>query len=389
MNYWWFWLLALASNLAAAAMNVAVLWALGDNRVPVIVQPLQLFGGAIGTVLGAVQGARFARRWGLIGTLKRTSLLEAAIAVAIGACAWSPTGHLSPSQSVAVVVLTGVAAFAVGAGGPAWVSLVSAWPGAGGTTKQVLRDSTQFQLGRTIGPLIGALILGLTSYALQWSAALNALTYLAIAAFMHHLSLTGHDEGSPTRDAAPAGSIIPWRAVAPVLLIPIVLLAVAWDAGRVYLARVLHAAGMDGSFFSVIVSTMALAAVTAATIGLRFEARTKALAFIGLASCTAGLGLWGLAGNSAPFWLAGAILVGAGSSLAVNATTALAVDAKPDRRPETVATLTITRTSVAAIGGMALAPVYVALTTAFFVPVAAILAIALLPMAVVFRRNTA
>ena len=126
MNYWWFWLLALASNLAAAAMNVAVLWALGDNRVPVIVQPLQLFGGAIGTVLGAVQGARFARRWGLIGTLKRTSLLEAAIAVAIGACAWSPTGHLSPPQSVAVVVLTGAAAFAVGAGGPAWVSLVSA-----------------------------------------------------------------------------------------------------------------------------------------------------------------------------------------------------------------------------------------------------------------------
>lgn len=364
-----FWVVALLSNMAAAAQWVAIGWSLGDTRLPAAILFLGQAARAVGSLSGALAGVRVIRRLGYRRTLVVSSTLEAVACLVIGAVAYSPDGTLSTGQATAVATVNLLGPFAIGLGGPAWVSLVAEWPGTADRTRQLLLDSIQFQAGRTLGPLVGAAILAVTVHAVQWASLANAATFAMVVACM---SVKGRSASDGAVEPAapklgPRGDLLADRALWGVTAI-----AASADAGRVYLPRLVRAAGGSQLTYSVIQSLLAAAAIAAAAVATRVKAADRVVAATGLVALATGLASWGVAGSAgAVAWLTGAVLVGVGVALASAALTSLMiVAAGPARAAAAVATVNVTRTVVGTATGAALATVVGAVGPIVYLPFA-------------------
>lgn len=285
--FWLFWILALVSNLASSAAVVAVLWALGDERLPVGVLLVYQLSGVVGTLAGVAVGARLAIQLGHRRCIAVSSVLAAAGVLAAGAAAWSPTGDLATGQAILVALLLSVLPFAGGIGGPAWLALVSRWPGTREPTRQLLRDSMQFQAGRSLGPLVAAALLAATTLAVQVAAVASATAGVLVALVVLVLRPGAEDVAEP----APRRR---WRnASGELLRTPavwgIAALSLSSDGARTYLPRFVRGQDLDQVVYSGTVSALAASAVLAAAAASQTRAGDRALSLTGLASTSAAL----------------------------------------------------------------------------------------------------
>lgn len=378
-----FWVVALLSNTTAAAQWTAVGWALGDTRLPAAVLFLGQVSGAAGAVAGAIAGVRIIRRLGYRRTLILSSSLEAVACLVVAAVSFSPTGLLSVGQATTVAGVNLLGPFAIGLGGPAWVSLVAEWPGTADRTRQLLLDSTQFQAGRTLGPLLGGAVLAVTVHAVQWVSTANAATFALVAACLSVKGRTGADLAVESRGPnlrarrALLGSPVVWGVVA---------VAVGADAGRVYLPRLVRQAGEGQLTYATIQSLLTAAAIAAAAVAARRRPTDRTTAVTGLGALASGLAAWAAAGAAGSVaWMVGAVLVGTGTALATAALTSLLIlDAGASRTASAVATANVTRT-VAGTGAGAVLAAVVGVGTVVYLPLVAFVAVA----ATALRRTAA
>lgn len=364
-----FWSVALLSNMAAAAMSVALLWHLGDERLPVTVQVAHQASLVVGSLIGTAAGARLVRAIGYRRTLLWSAALQAVSAATIGVVAVTPSGALDRQRAFLVVGIAMCLGAAAGIGGPAWVATVAHWPGAGDPARQLLRDSTQFQLGRSIGPLLGAVALTSTAQSIPWTATANALTYVAVILVVARIpevrapAVPARSNEGGFRVMLLSGPV--WATAA---------IAVAVDGGRVFLPRVLRATGGSELTYAVTVSVLALGGVVAAVWWSRRSWSHEALVALGLAMLTGGLASWALGAVWQAAWIVGAALVGGGAALAPNALSARLMG-RVVEPADAVATLTVVRTCAKALSAAVLAAPVVALGAAVYLPLAGALAV--------------
>lgn len=367
MRFRWFWLAALISNSAAAAMDVAVSWVLGDNRLPVLIQFLQHSGGAIGGVVGVVIGTRVVRRFGVLRTVLISSAFEAIGAVSLAVVAYAPDGRLDLGQAVGMVAVQVIVWTAVGMGGPAWVSIVASWPGTSSINRQVLLDSVQFQMGKSLGPLLGGVAIVASAHAVQWTAALNVASFVVVMAVLIRAGINPAEPASASEDA-------PWRAMVTPEMLAIAGIAFAIDGGRIYLARVMRGTGASGAEYAQTVSVLAAAAVLAGLVAAARSWRTRTTVTLGLSTLLLGLLTWSAgAAMGSGAWLAGAVLIGAGVSLGPSGLTAAAIKRAGNRQSSAVAGLTLARTSMGAVAGVPLALLVSVMGAMVYLPLAAVL----------------
>lgn len=366
-----FWVVALLSNMAATAQWTAVGWALGDTDLPAAILLLGQVSGAVGAVVGTVAGVGVIRRLGYRRTLIVSSALEAISCLGIGAVSFSSDGVLSVGQATTVAGVNLLGPFAVSLGGPAWVSLVAEWPGTTDRPRQLLLDSMQFQAGRTLGPLVGGAILALTVHAVQWASALNAASFGLVIACLAVKGRTAADRSVETRSPRlrPGRELLRNRAMWGVVAV-----AAGADAGRVYLPRLVQQVGEGQLTYAVIQSLLTGAAIAAAAATARARPADRTMAVAGLGALALGLASWGAAGAAgAATWVTGAILLGAGTSLATAALTSLMITAAGEFRiASAVATVELTRTVTATGAGVVLAAVVGVLGTVAYLPLAAV-----------------
>lgn len=352
-----FWSLALLSNTCAAAQSAAVLWLLGADGLPGGLLLVYQLAGVVGTLAGVAVGSRVTVRLGHRRCIALSSGLEAAGCLAVAAASLAPSGALDPGQAVAVAVLLSTFPFAAGIGGPAWLALVSRWPGTAAPTRQLLLDSTQFQAGSFVGPLVGAAVLAATVFAVQVVAVVNAITFGLIAAVVLALRAGAED----VADRAPRR---PWRDTSTGLLAGpsvwgLTALAVSADAARVYLPRFIQEQGGQQAVYSVSLSALALAAVASAALASRLRITDRVMSAGGLGLTALALLSWGLTPQlGAGGWVLGGLLLGCGISLATaSLTSTLMSDAGEGRPAAAAGTAMAVRTGGGAAGGVVMAGV--------------------------------
>lgn len=370
-----FWFVALLSNIAASAQYVAVVWGLAAEYLPAAVLLLNQVSGVVGTLLGVRVGSRLTARLGHRRTIALSSTIEALGCLAVAVTAYAPGGVLTMGRAVALALITSIAPFAAGIGGPAWVALVADWPGTRRRTQQLLLDSTQFQLGRFLGPLVGAAVLAATALAIQWLSIANAATYLAIAILM--LVLRAETTDLPTRPSRRSwrSASAEWLRSPPVW--GLAAIALSADAARVFFPRVLRQSGESQTVYSASVSALALAAVVSAAIASRATIDDKWMSIAGLGGMGAALCLWSAGGTAGYMaWVGGAIVLGASVSVATaSLTSTLMANAGAGRQSAAAATAMVTRTAIGSGGAALMAVLVTGLGALAFIPLACVAAV--------------
>lgn len=374
-----FWCFALLSNTAASAQWVNIAWALGDNRLPAAVLAVWQISALLGTIPGVLLGARAARRLGPVRTLVWSSAVEAASCLAVAVVAWDTGDGLSTRRALLVAVVCSVTPFAVGFGGPSWLALVGAWPGSASRTRQLLLDSIQFQLGRTAGPPVAALLIATVAHPVPVAAVANSLTFLAVTVIMLAAARTPGVGPPPPRPADAPTARPSWRLFGSTAVLAAAGYALASDTSRLYVARLIRAADLPAVVFSVTVSVVALTAAGAAAVAARRRIPDRRLAQLGLGLLAVGLLVWATASTlGVPAWIVGGALVGASLPLAHAALTSLVMGEAGDADQATGAAVTMaTNTGAVALGSTVVAPLVSPLGPLVFLPLAALTAIAL------------
>lgn len=352
-----FWVVALLSNLTAAAQSVAVLWALGDTALPPVVLLVYQISGVIGTFIGIAVGGRLVVRLGHRRCIVVSSTLEGVACLAVAAAALSGTGTFTNGQALVVALLMCAFPFAAGIGGPAWIALTSRWPGTSDATRQLLLDSTQFQAGRFVGPLVGAAVLAATVYAVQVVSIFNALTCAAVVGIMLLLRPGPEDVAEPRPRTSWRSASLRWIRVPAVW--GIAVLALSGDAARVYLPRFVREQGDPQIVYSATVSALALAAVVSAAAASKIRLSDRTLGVVSLVATAAALLVWSASSALGGWtWILGGALIGCGVSLgSASLTNSMMTEAGEGHAAAAAGTGMVVRTGVGALGGVLLASI--------------------------------
>jgi predicted MFS family arabinose efflux permease len=360
-------MVALLSNLAAGAQAVAVAWQLGDDSFPVSVLVLFQTSALVGGLLGIAIGSRLVDRLGVRRTVLVSSLLEAVVcAIVAGATITPAGGTLTLGQAFATAVAAGAGiSFAAGTGGPSWVALVSRWPGTDDETGQLLRDNAQFQLGRFLGPILGGLVMAATLYPVQWLAAANALTFVAMAAI-----LLAVPESRPHVRTPGASGTTAWLLLRHPALWAVGSLAVAADSARVFLPRLVRMADQPEVVYTTCVAVLAVTAAAGGVLGGRVSVSERTMAVWGLLGSAAGVLAWSLAsGAGAMLWFVGAAVMGLSIATAAAALTTLLMRSQGEAsRSRGAAFGMAARTVGGALGGVTGGVLLTALAGLAFLP---------------------
>ena len=307
----------LASNLLGSAFIASASWLVGSPALPPWL-PLANQAVAVGgIVVGAALGARIARRVDFGVGIAGSSVIEALLALIPVAAVAVASGSSEASLAVAVIVGNGAVAFASGVTGPLWIAAIHTWPDApGSSTSRIAKEAAIFQVGKVAGPVLAGLALGSIgerSSLIVLSAA-NSASFLLVAAVMFSVvrkSRFGRD-GMQPREAV--GGPQSSRIVRASVLVA--ALAIASDAARAYLPRLLQEDGVTPSLGGLV---LACIAAGAAASGLLTERAlkvmsTRRLMLFGFIILVCSLALWWL-GGSTVVWVLGAVLGGFGMSV--------------------------------------------------------------------------
>jgi MFS family permease len=346
-----FWCLALVSNIASGAQAAGVMWLLGDpNLQPWVLVIYQLCGVA-GTFTGVAVGSQLIPRLGHRKTLLGSSALEALFCLFIGLCSYTSQGSFSESQAYLTAICCMGMPFAAGIGGPAWVALISCWPGTNNQTRQLLRDNVQFQLGMFTGPILGGAALAATPFALQWLSAANAGTYIIIAVALKLMK--DHETGTLSPKRHPQPTLRFFKAPP---LVGIIGIALAADSARLFLARLIREANGDEFTYTVCLAILALSSAGVAAITSWRQISDQTASAFGLFGIALGLATWSSATYiGLPAWLAGAALIGASVALSYSSLTSLLMQtAGADNVAAGAAIGLVARTLFGSIGGLIL-----------------------------------
>jgi len=313
ISYRYFWFASLLSNISAGAQSVGVMWLLGDDHLQSWVLITFQFSNLAGTLGGISLGARLINKLGFRRTVVLSSIMEFVFCIIVAASSYAPSGHLSMMQAYIVAFLSLGGPFAAGIGGPAWISLISKWPGSHSQTKQILYDSAQFQIGRFLGPIFGGALMLVTRNEVQISSIANAATYACIAVILF-LTIEFADRVQPAPKKALTTSGMDFVKSKP--LWGIAALAFSADSSRIFLARLIQQNGNSSLIYSISIAVLAVSAAGAAFMATKRAHSELSLTQIGLIGITLGLLIW----TAVPMigaigWIIGAFFVGASVSI--------------------------------------------------------------------------
>jgi MFS family permease len=139
--------------------------------------PIAFFGP-----LGGALADRFPRKWLLLGTTFVQVGLAATLAVLFA------TGE--PSAPIVTLIALGNGTCAA-LGFPAYQALLPDLVPEEDLPGAIALSSTQYNLGRVIGPALAGVVIGLGGYA--WAEAVNALSFFAVVVVLLTLTLPGPD----------------------------------------------------------------------------------------------------------------------------------------------------------------------------------------------------
>ena len=344
-----FWTLAMLSNMASGAQSAGVMWLLGDPALQPWVLIVYQLCGVAGTLAGIAIGAQLIPALGRRKTLLLSSILEAAFSLLVGVFSFSPPGALSDSQAYLIAICCMGLPFAAGIGGPAWVMLVSHWPGTNNRTQQLLRDNVQFQLGLFTGPLVGGAVMASTHFGIQWLSIANAFTYFMIFVLLNIMK---------SREPISRETKTPWapatvRLIKSPPMIGIIGIALGADSARLFLARLVREAEGNEFVYTTCLAILALSSAIAAGIASRHQVSDRIVSSVGLFGIALGLVLWSTASSGGlAAWFSGSILIGAAVALSYSALTSLVMHSTgANQRAAGVALGMSARTIFASIGG--------------------------------------
>jgi MFS family permease len=193
-TYRWLWLGAFVANLGTWIQNIALgVWVTETTGKAGWTGTIAALAYLPAVVLAPISGA-LADRWDrrrLIGAL---SLVQ--VACAAGLAALGLTGRLSLGGVAALVLASGCAA---AASGPAFNALLSEIVAPEDLLSAVSLSSAQFNLARTIGPMLAAVMLSLGGLGAAFVA--NAVATVAVVVAVVFA------RGLPPRRPAPPGGL--------------------------------------------------------------------------------------------------------------------------------------------------------------------------------------
>lgn len=358
MTYPRFWVLGMISNGAAAAQLVALNWLLASPVADVLVLATYQIAATAASLVGLVVGAALVHRLGTARLLSLSSWAQAGSSIlvaliALGASASNPEVF----YVLAIAGCSGPAAAAAGA--PSWLAIVRDWRDEKTPESRLLLDSTQFQLGRMVGPVVGGLAVMVSSLGLQLTCALNAVSFIVVALVVRSLraQLTSERvDARPTLRSYMASfqKISPWLYAAVVL---------STDSARIYLPKFLQAASESPLFYSFVIATMAVSAALSTALVSAAKPRRVAV-FLSIMGVGVALIVWSLSTwFGIPAWFVGAALLGGSSAVAIALLTSITMTETAGNGPAAIGSTVVvgTRAMVGVVGGAAVGFVYLAL----------------------------
>lgn len=318
-----FWLGALASNMAAAAQTVAVMWAISDLRL----SPAVLLVAQVGAVLAGVAGIgvslRLAHEGAEVSVTLAVALFAAILTSALGVVSYSSTGRLGGEQAYAVALLSAGLTLGGGLGAGAWSAVVAGWPGSRTASARLMQDTAQFQLGRFIGPLCAGPIIAAFTHSIQILCVADVATYLWLALLLTRLRGANATLASDGAKEEPRPDIPSLARVARSWQVGVLaVFAFSFDAARVYLPRYVREAGASSLIYSWTIAAIALTAAASAIAVSRRELTPRLIA-AGLGAATLAMLAWVAAPTiGSGMWIGGGLIGGLAAGVTPTALTA-------------------------------------------------------------------
>lgn len=309
----------LVSNLMGSAFIASAAWLIGSPKLPPWL-PFANQSVVVGAlVLGTAVGAWLAKRVDFGIGVASCSVIEAILALAPVGAVLMVRNSSGTAIAAAVVVGGGLVSFASGVTGPLWIAAVHTWPAAeGSSTSRIAREAATYQIAKVGGPVVAGAALGRLgeTNALVLLGALNFASFLAVAGVIFLIARKSKfgSDSTPSTLSTPRVHTPRLRFFSRATAL-VGFLAIASDATRVYLPRLLQEAGMAPSLGGVVLACIA-AGAAAAGLGAERVLKvlpTRRLMIAGFGAMLVSLALWWI-GASISFWLIGAFLAGLGMS---------------------------------------------------------------------------
>lgn len=347
-----FWSVALLSNIASGAQLVAVMWLLSDPEFSLWVLVNYQLVAVAGSLLGIAGGSALVSRLGVRRTLLLATTVEslAAAVVAISTTGWD--ARASEPRAVVLGAACALVPLGAGLGGPAWLALVAAWPGANrNRDAQLLLDGAQFQLGRLVGPLLAGWALTAVPDPVARIASTNVATFMAVGLVL----VIAPDPAPPTGRRADRlrepSRRAPWRTP---IAGAIALTAFGLDSTRTFLARYMREAGEAQGTYAVTVAVIALGGAVTAFASGRSNRTLQDRGRLGCLVAAAALAVWSLAPWLDSWaWAVGGALLGPAVAITSAWFTSSLMAAAPGRDAQGAATAMAVRTASGSVGGVA------------------------------------
>ena len=318
-----FWLGALASNMAAAAQTVAVMWAISDLRLSPAVLLVAQVGAVLASVAGIGVSLRLAHEGAEVSVTLAVALFAAVLTSALAVVSYSSTGRLGGGQAYGVALLSAGLTLGGGLGAGAWSAVVAGWPGSQTASARLMQDTAQFQLGRFIGPLFAGPIIAAFTHSIQILCVADVATYLWLALLLTRLRKANAAFASE-RPHGESGAEMPSiaRMARSWQVGVLAVFAFSFDAARVYLPRYVREAGASSLAYSWTIAAIALTAAAAAIAVSRRDLTPRLIA-AGLGAATLAMLAWVTAPTiGSGMWIGGGLIGGLAAGVTPTALTA-------------------------------------------------------------------
>lgn len=358
-----FWVVAFTSQLTAGALITCLSWFIGSPALPAWTPLVNQVVALVLATLGAWVGHKLSARLDLAAIVALCSGGQGLVVLLLLLSSFGKSGE--PPAVWLLIAVAGLAHLLIGAAGPAWVVLVSRWPGSTLDPPELLRrESSQFQLANFLGPLIGGALLAARNDAVVVLALADAATWCLVLCYFLVLRRHPRYDRQPVSPASGSSSGSDDPSPRPLdvvrrdrvnLLLATAALSIMVDAPRAYLARLIQVSGGGEYLFGLVLAAGALAAAAMGLFGGRITARLSesGRAVLGMTLALFGIAGWLTATDAG--WVLGALAIGAGTGLSAASISALLIEVAPKRAVASMALMGVLRRTTSVAGGIAIA----------------------------------
>ena len=318
-----FWLAALFSNSLSGVFATIVQWSTSGLQLPSTIVLLGQISGTLGFLFGVIAAMTIGRKWQAIKAVCISTFLEvsACLPALIIGCIYR-SNKLDVGAASILAVTTALFAFASGIGGPSWITLVYNWDNSGAGTSRVHWDSVQFNIGRMLGPMMGAVLLIKLNAPLMVSAALNLLSFSLILVIMMFRLRQNQNIPTESRDnikKIPGQSRGKNQVNTPMLLLALFSIALLCEGSRGYLARWLQISGESSNTYAFVSFAIAFCGALAGIWMAHNNVSFGPPVALGLILCVLAFTAWIWAVLWSALWVLGGALAGMGGGLTYGA----------------------------------------------------------------------